>query len=463
MLGLKALSRPMLGTGPLVVGGFAVLVGIGAFGGGVFMELARAGALVTLLAQAIIELRRGQRRFLTSPLFLLSVIGVVFFSIVQSIWVPEGPWPTEVRNITLFIDSKAEAVILSFCMACLVLYLFTSRAFDNKDPFRGSNVPTVPNFLIFFLFTLAGAVTAFDVTLHSLIVAEIRIPPFFAKVRFVVPPLIALSFALLVRSAPARGHWHKAILSVFVLSCLGGLIYGGESKVIMFTMAALMMYALRLFDFSFAQMVLMVLAGLLVVLVFVQIVQYSRWKVSSTPVQISSNFVRIFQVKGVWRQTETGYCLENVLKAHADKPIKMLEQLFWVEALVPRSLWPDKPSLSLGKEYAVKYCKKKPSEVGWHSSSITLLGQPVIKGGIVGLILHAGILLLALAAVEKYNANRRDLSTAFVVAMLPWLIDFDQDFSMYIANAVKFSLVMAVLFIPVRMIEYRAGRTRMQT
>ncbi len=40
-----------------------------------------------------------------------------------------------------------------------------------------------------------------------------------------------------------------------------------------------------------------------------------------------------------------------------------------------------------------------------------------------------------------------------VAALLPWLIDFDQDFAIYVANAVKFALVMAVLFIPVAVIE----------
>jgi len=58
------------------------------------------------------------------------------------------------------------------------------------------------------------------------------------------------------------------------------------------------------------------------------------------------------------------------------------------------------------------------------------------------------------------NTNRTGLSTAFVVALLPWVIDFDQDFAMYVANAVKFSLVMAFLIAPIALFERYGGVMR---
>ena len=45
------------------------------------------------------------------------------------------------------------------------------------------------------------------------------------------------------------------------------------------------------------------------------------------------------------------------------------------------------------------------------------------------------------------------MSTALVVALLTWLIEFDQDFTMYVANAVNFTLVMLILFVPMVLIE----------
>ena len=82
-----------------------------------------------------------------------------------------------------------------------------------------------------------------------------------------------------------------------------------------------------------------------------------------------------------------------------------------------------------------------------------LLGQPVIRGGWIGLFVHAGLLLFALAAIERLNADPHTLSAVVTGALLPWLIDFDQDFALYIANAVKFALVMVVVIIPVAMTE----------
>ena len=84
--------------------------------------------------------------------------------------------------------------------------------------------------------------------------------------------------------------------------------------------------------------------------------------------------------------------------------------------------------------------------------TITLLGQPVIQGGGIGLLLHGGILIIALGGVAWLGRKPESLSAVTAVALLPWLIDFDQDFALYVANAVKFFLVMLPLaFIIVRM------------
>jgi hypothetical protein len=71
----------------------------------------------------------------------------------------------------------------------------------------------------------------------------------------------------------------------------------------------------------------------------------------------------------------------------------------------------------------------------------------------MGLVFHAGILLFVLAIVETLNTNRVGLSTTLVVALLPWLIDFDQDFAMYVANAVKFFLAILALYTPIIWLE----------
>lgn len=62
----------------LVIIGLASLVAVGSVTGESLIELARLCAISTLFLQIMVELRGRQKRFLTSPLFLLSAIGVFF-------------------------------------------------------------------------------------------------------------------------------------------------------------------------------------------------------------------------------------------------------------------------------------------------------------------------------------------------------------------------------------------------
>ena len=451
ILGLNSSHWPKQSLLIWIILGLALIVGIGSLAGGIYIEISRVGAVLALLLLVLFELRDGHKRFLTSPLFLLSTIGILFFSVAQGIWAPEPPWPDTTRNFSLYVGSQAEAIILVFCMVGLVFYQFTSGI---VAPSKSPEITELPNYVIFGLFMLALSISIFDVVLYYL---KADMPPIYAKVHFVVPALLILSLILLIRNSVGRGGYYKIGLFLFSIFVLGGLVYVGESKIVVFIMTSLLLYSFRIFSFSFRHLILVLLASVLVVLALIQVIQQTRWKVSGSmqSEQISTNYSRIFQGKGVWRQLETGYCLGNVVKSHANQPFDASKQNFWIIGLVPRVLWPDKPSLSLGKVYAVKYCSKLPHLVGHHSSSITVLGQPLIHGGIFGLIIHAGLLLFALAGIEKLNANRSALSTCLVVALLPWLIDFDQDFAMYLANAVKFALVMLILFIPIVLIERR--------
>jgi len=144
----------------------------------------------------------------------------------------------------------------------------------------------------------------------------------------------------------------------------------------------------------------------------------------------------------IWRQTGSINCFKNVIQNHWDQPFLLSKQLFWLKGLVPRAIWPEKPSLSLGREYAYSYCETTAPRYTGHSGSITLLGQSIIHGGRLGVLLHGAILIIALGGIATLSRNPHNLSSASIAALLPWLIDFDQDFAMYIANASKFFLVM---------------------
>jgi hypothetical protein len=80
-----------------------------------------------------------------------------------------------------------------------------------------------------------------------------------------------------------------------------------------------------------------------------------------------------------------------------------------------------------------------------HHSSVTLLGQPFIAGGNIGLFLNIGLLILGLSVITLLTREKLSLSTLSVVALAPWLIDMDQNFGLYIANLTKFFFIIVPL------------------
>ena len=376
--------------------GLASIVCVCSLTGGVYIELARGGAVIALAFKALVELRNGQKRFLTSPLFLLSGIGVLFFSVAQRIWAPEEPWPSSDLNFTLYVGSQAETIILVFCMASLGFYQISSAS-------RKTSVSTITsglsNGLVVFLFLLPIYLTIGDLTLYSLKADQTDVLSLIYKMHFVIPPLIILSISILLQNSLKRGWLYKVSLFLLVIFVLAGLLYVRESKVVLFTFVSIVLYALRLYNFSIFQLLLAALIVLFFISAIIMVLQHTNWKSPGGMTGIS--YLKLLRGKGVLRQTETGHCLSNVLKAHSKEPLEISKQTFWIEGLIPRILWENKPSLSLGGSYAVKYCSKLPEYLGHHSASITLLGQPVIQGGVIGLILHGGILLLVFLLSKK--------------------------------------------------------------
>ena len=85
------------------------------------------------------------------------------------------------------------------------------------------------------------------------------------------------------------------------------MIYVRESKVVICIIVSLLLYAFLLFYFSLFQLILAVLAALLSIIVIVQLVQHAYWKAGDGHGQVSSQYSRIFQGEGVFRQSEIGY------------------------------------------------------------------------------------------------------------------------------------------------------------
>jgi hypothetical protein len=148
--------------------------------------------------------------------------------------------------------------------------------------------------------------------------------------------------------------------------------------------------------------------------------------------------------KLVHRQTTSGHCLGRIYKNH--RSAEGTNPFFFASAIVPRALWPNKPILSRGSEYAEKYCGQTGAIKRKHSESITLLGEPLLNGGILGIVVAQFFIAVFFFIATNSLASRQPAKIIFSVAVLPWLATFEQHFAEYFGNLVKVIIIMLPLF-----------------
>lgn len=275
----------------------------------------------------------------------------------------------------------------------------------------------------------------------------------FAEIRSVTPPLLAFCVMYLVFQSIETTGRNKLLVVLVIVLAIAGLLFVREGKNPILVIIAGLLFWFRLKNLSVKHLILLGLVFVFTATILLQLTQMVRnphlLALSDSGTQMAAKFRNLVHAKLVWRQLETRYCFHNIIDKHWDQPVSVARQGFWLRGLVPRVIWPNKPDMSLGVYYASEYCgvKNSPDAVLQHSASVTLLGQPLIQGGWIGLLLHGGFLIAALGGLAWLSRDPARLATVSVVALLPWLIDFDQDFALYVANSVKFFLAMLPLVV----------------
>ena len=419
------------------------------------IETLRYIAIALLAAQVWLEIKNGQNLFLTSPPFLLSCCSIFFFSFLQGVTDHLSEIPS--RDFVKSIGSEAERYVAAFAMASLVTHAFIVLYTKNNPTIKqyshiekSSYLPKI--FLIFLTILAISNVIYYYFSNDQTI-------SYYKPLQSLSPPLQAFMLIYLIRLGVLKERRFNALSALVFVISISSMFAVHEGKIPIFITTAASLYWLRIADVSIKKILLSGMAFVMFGIGAVNLMQAVRLphaSLLSTENTFEARLHKIQNVlawKTIWRQTETVYCLDNVINSHRDQPLVLSKQLFWLQGLVPRILWPDKPSLSLGQDYSTRYCgfwSKGP-----HSSSITMLGQPVIHGGWLGLLLHGGLLLAGLAGLTWWSRDPYNLSSTSIAALLPWLIDFDQDFALYVANAVKFSLVMLPLILVANLSERR--------
>lgn len=398
------------------------------FTGGV---AARTLCFLGLLIASYEAFRIDRRQVLLSPLFLIATQAVVFYSIVPSlvVFLPDSVkspgmviWPRTA------LGGAAEALILTFSMVLLML-LCVLPLWCRKP---------VASELSKGLRFGAGAFLAVGIGVSVL--------HYVGRLEFVSNNIINLLqpilSTLIVILAVEAGR-HRRLIWAVVVSVLpvSVLMSVGIAKVPLYLLVGLawMMLLSRAADGRRLISLTLAVALGLVALTSINLAR-GKLDIGNGINGVARTMLQSLSGKLFDRQLESMYCLENVVNRDWDKGWH--NPVYFLQALIPRQLWTEKPSLSIGDQIWRNYCAfDVDAVVPSHSGSITLIGEPIMYGGGFGFFVAVIALLVLLMAISLFMVRHPKSGQIFIFSMLPWIVDFDQIFAIYWANIFKLGFI----------------------
>ena len=406
----------------------------------------------------------NNRRFiLMTPAYLLGIQAYLFFSLIPAAL---GDYINQFLNAvsvapTYLHDRRLQAEYLSYLgtQTELLILIFVGLCF--------AITPLIPNLVRNSLSARPGlvklliviAALSWGATLLGTRISADTIATYGYWSRQFLDSAVAITaFALALLHVRFLPDVRRHMIFLATLALMAAiLVAAGKGKFILVLMASIGVSALmfsplaarwkrRLLPF----LALLVVAGLVVF-------GFLRDPGSKKYDHMALYLTRTLVSKVVDRQIQTGWCFANVTKEHF-KDNRPASALNFLAGPVPRLLWPDKPSLSTGSEFGQRYCGLDKIFYK-HSASITLLGEPVVQAGAFGLVVAVTALLISLGCFAWLAARLNGAGHAMLIAMIPWLMDFDQSLSMYFGNAMKCLIVGAPFVALLWWMEKRHGLT----
>jgi hypothetical protein len=382
---------------------------------------------------------RGLRPALVAPVFLLASSALWFYVVLPSasIRFTRYAWWTNVRGDS---GHEGEWLILRFSLvliATAVWVAFHAAPANRNNAAVHACFGRVP-YLVLGL--AAGGI--FALRAHAGIDLAAVLPGEYARQIYFACPVIA-SLSIAVATLRILDGEPGATLDFALLAAiLFVLLFTGAFKAIFFVMGAailaltVIMRSSKLLAGFLAFMVLMVVA-----------ITYGRYSSAPASQGPRQAIIGTFEGKAVLRQRETVDCLTGIVRRHRDDADVKAWLGSVATGLTPRFLWPGKPDLSSMGRKVLDYCAIVKGYDPSHSASATMLGEPLIVGGWSALMVAQMILVVVLGGVSLVWISGGPLGSAMALGLVPWLIDFDQHYFLYIANLVKAGLVSgAVLF-----------------
>lgn len=406
-------------------------------------------ACILILLNIYFCFRQGSGQALASPLFLFGSVVVIAFSVLpMSIYTfviqpfymdaagapkPELRFPSRL-GIHQYFGSTAELLVLLTASSALAANIFFQRfigsniKFDRKE---GSN---------FILFIAAG----FSLLIVAIFALGLQknLGSSFNTFYPILHGFLLFACTFTQRRSRSRTIVMIAMWGIFLSVCL----FISSSKVVFFFLIAAI--SAELFKQKIASRFLIrgLIATSLGLMIIIPLSDYAFSRIN-TPASIEDKHIErilyLIFVKLELRQTETGYCLDQVIEKHRGDQHSLSEQFYWTQILIPRYFWKEKPSFSFGSYYAGAYCNNPRNP--HHSAAITLLGQPFIHGGFIGVGGTVLFYITFLVTLTWIASKGPPLATAAVFALTPWWLDFEQDFVMFIGNFAKMGLAVLLM------------------
>jgi hypothetical protein len=417
---------------------------------GLVTTLRIAGSLLVVGAWALIFMY-GPRRLLLSPLTHLAAFALLFYGwfsalslVVMDLNLDADYYAT--RNsfayIAVHVGSRSELIIIGFAGLCLAAFALTAAFLpDNHESSvegLGNRLPRAFAWGTTLVLLCVIVVLIASTTPELAAVTGTRAGK---EVVAAIPVIFSFLAAVVVVTSTRQRPGQLFLGSAAVAGGIFVLVFVNRAQMPLLAAYSLaLVVAVSMAPSPRRVIAIAMCSAALLAAVLVILVQVRPQHDTILPVGPGHRVLTMVEQKFLKRQGMSAGCFSRI----ADIGFSRNDHgnpFYFVTSVVPRALWPGKPNLSRGSEFA-ELCGQNGSMESGHSESITILGEPILEAGYRGLLAAEVTLVVLLAAVTWFGLTGGPVRLIVLSALMPWLIAVEHPFALYIANAVKMALIV---------------------
>lgn len=405
---------------------------------------ARVAAVAGFIWVSALLLSRADRTTYLNPAAFVAMQAILLYSAVfwLSLLLADAQWRSDAHRRFLggYFGGVSELLVLVSGVVCLLVAIVPQYW---KRPFQRAGALPYESARLCWGLCAAGAVAIaayYTLESHHPAVMAFAVAGMGREIHNLLTPLIGFCLAAAVYCAAVLNKKFKLALLCIIGFSMWAMMEAMQATVPIFMLLGLLALWLAMGTYSWRRLAFMAICFVVtigcIVALKTEIVNRDR------PTNSSVSISEIFISKFVDRQMASAGCLDKVVSRAFSTPSEG-SPIYFLAGPVPRVLWPGKPNLSRGSEFAEDFCGIARARQNSHSESITLLGEPLIEAGVTGLLLAAAVFLGILLAAQRLVCTQSMVGPIIVAALFPWLSAFQQHYALYLANLVKSFVIIA--------------------